>query len=76
MEKNQQSQSKTRNPEYSPSPKPLKNGKAQPNTKVRKLRKRIKKSKKNLNNKTIKLLLPKEFAPTQVTSRKSKKEKI
>ena len=51
MEKNQQSKSKTRSPEYSPSSKPLKNGKAQPNTKVRKLRKRIKKSKKNLKNK-------------------------
>ena len=51
MEKNQQSQSKTRNPKSSPSSKPLKDGKAQPNTKVRKLRKRIKKSKQNLKNK-------------------------
>lgn len=52
MEKNQRSQSKTRNPKSSPSSKPLKNGKTQPNTKVRKLRKRIKKSKQNLKNKT------------------------
>ncbi|MEM6753171.1 MAG: hypothetical protein AAF630_09405 [Cyanobacteria bacterium P01_C01_bin.38] len=52
MEKNQRSQSKTRNPKSSPSPKPLKNGKAQPNTKVRKLRKRIKKSKQNLKDKS------------------------
>ena len=51
VEKNQQSKSKTRNPKSSLSSKPLKNGKAQPNTKVRKLRKRIKKSKKNLKNK-------------------------
>lgn len=50
MEQHQQSQSKTRNPEYSGSSKPLTNGRAQPNTKVRKLRKRIKKSKQNLSN--------------------------
>ena len=52
MEKNQQSQSKTRNPKSSPSSKPLRDGKAQPNSKVRKLRKRIKKSKQNLKNKS------------------------
>ncbi|MEO1428538.1 MAG: hypothetical protein AAFV71_05610 [Cyanobacteria bacterium J06633_8] len=34
------------------SPKPLKKGQTQPNTKVRKLRKRIKNSKNNLKNKT------------------------
>lgn len=51
VEKNQQSKSKTRSPEYSHSSKPLTNGKALPNTKVRKLRKRIKKSKQNLKNK-------------------------
>jgi hypothetical protein len=52
VEKNQQSQSKTRNPKSSASSKPLEDSKTQPNTKVRKLRKRIKKSKQNLKNKT------------------------
>ena len=52
MEKNQPSQSKTRNPKSSPSSKPLKNGKTQPNKKVRKLRKRIKKSKQHIKDKT------------------------
>ena len=51
MEKNQRSQSKIPKPKSSPSSKPLTNGKAQPNTKVRKLRKRIKKSKQNLKDK-------------------------
>ena len=52
MEKKQRSQSKTQHLKSSPSSKPLTNGKTQPNTKVRKLRKRIKKSKQNLKNKT------------------------
>ncbi|MEL6459296.1 MAG: hypothetical protein AAFQ91_13715 [Cyanobacteria bacterium J06621_15] len=67
VEKNQQSKSKTRSPEYSPSSKPSKNGKAQPNTKVRKLRKRIKKSKKNKN----------KITPTKgIRSYSSHKQKI
>ncbi len=51
MEKKQPSQSKTPLAKSSPS-KPLKNGKALPNTKVRKLRKRIKKSKQHIKDKT------------------------
>ena len=68
VEKNQQSKSKTRNPKSSLSSKPLKNGKAQPNTKVRKLRKRIKKSKQNLKNKTT--------SNKEIHSRSSPRKKI
>lgn len=50
VKKNQQSQSKIPKPKSSPSSKASKDGKAQPNTKVRKLRKRIKKSKQNLKD--------------------------
>ncbi|MEO0934078.1 MAG: hypothetical protein AAFY21_10070, partial [Cyanobacteria bacterium J06641_2] len=73
VEKNQQSKSKTRSPEYSPSSKPSKNGKAQPNTKVRKLRKRIKKSKKNQQNNKNK----NKTTPTKgIRSYSSHKQKI
>ena len=75
VEKNQQSKSKTRNPEYSPSSKPSKNGKAQPNTKVRKLRKRIKKSKKNLNNKNNKTTSTKGIRSYSSHTQKIKKRK-
>ncbi|MGB6301030.1 MAG: hypothetical protein WBF90_33310, partial [Rivularia sp. (in: cyanobacteria)] len=73
MEKNQRSQSKTRNPKSSPSSKPLTNTKTQPNTKVRKLRKRIKKSKQNLKDKTAptKGIRSYSSANAQVKKRKS-----
>ncbi len=73
MEKKQRSQSKSQHLKSSPSSKPSTNGKTQPNTKVRKLRKRIKKSKQNLKDKTAptKGIRSYSSANAQVKKRKS-----